>query len=465
MDPLTLFLAAVGAGIVSHLGQEDDERSTLLGIRTKPKRCVSSPYPFIQGTFLASDDPAEDDGLWHVTTNITKVLRQGLKSRQQTGAVGLGGGERNIAPDKVSVVVRHDLAMRILEAMTQALRLARGQKKTSAALEEMFRQNDRCLDMIDGHEEFLAEEEDPPPTVFEDISDFLGAPVNSHRSLWNEAVRAQIDDRWPTGEQGYQALVRVEQILTEHLVKAEEMMSEPEAGLQVVGLTAPWHRFAQIDPTELGIVRVCADVRARPEIVEGEMELRFKPEDLTIIGYEMPVLTSASGKNERTAAIEASRRTGLPSPTWFLDRGMTADVFETTNPDIVLRVQPIIDDEPLPEESFFDEELQETGGMVRVFGAVTVELGEQSYFCTWKEKIDPYVEGFLLRTLPPEDADRICMSLLSLASHHRSIQALADYPATEGLYKAIRRGMSTDDLDLSENIGVTKDGRIVAFDL
>lgn len=153
----------------------------------------------------------------------------------------------------------------------------------------------------------------------------------------------------------------------------------------------------------------------------------------------------------------------LAQPTTLLDSGMQGGVvYNSTDPNVVIRIGPGDTDS---EYNMADEELQETGGVVKIFAMREFNGEEGSYLAAWKERIDENVEGFIYRNFPKEEQQEL-FSVLSGLYHvtRQGIATLKKYPATKGLADAIMNGLSVSDLDLSQNLGVTRDKRIVAFD-
>jgi hypothetical protein len=153
----------------------------------------------------------------------------------------------------------------------------------------------------------------------------------------------------------------------------------------------------------------------------------------------------------------------LPRPTKYLDSGSEGVVFETENPAVVCRVGT--------RERVFDLlEWQHTGAVVRVDFLEKVKDDDLGHIVlSWQERVDPNVEGFVYRMrLGKEDETRLLSALSGLyddTAIRRKIKILREFGETENLAEAIAEGMPTGDLDLSSNLGVTSDGRIVAFDL
>ena len=146
------------------------------------------------------------------------------------------------------------------------------------------------------------------------------------------------------------------------------------------------------------------------------------------------------------------RRPDLPGPIQELDRGMAAAVYETHDPNVLLRVTHV---STLGNEL---ELLNHDRGVVRVWGLE--RLGE--FVITWKERVNPNVEWFLEREGQLEAA-RALLGLYDVSA--RQIRTLKRFPSTADLAEAIEDGLPTGDLDLHHNLGVTRDGKVVAYDL
>lgn len=150
----------------------------------------------------------------------------------------------------------------------------------------------------------------------------------------------------------------------------------------------------------------------------------------------------------------------LAKPTTFLDSGNSASVFNTNNPGIVIRVGPTDD----CESTLADEDIQETGGVAKIFFIRELELAGQTYGVSWKERVDPNVEGFLLRNHRDQyqDVGSVLASLYHVT--REGIKILKSFEPTSLLAAAIFAGLPVSDLALESNLGVTKNGHIVAFD-
>lgn len=489
MDPFTLLAAAIAAGVVSQASSEGPDRGeTVLRIRRVPQGYTTSPWPFVQGYSLEAEDPSDNDGLWHVTTALRSVLEQGLRSRLQTGTIGLGGGPSHEAPDLVSVTTQRQAALRIYRAMLTALAAANGRVPVTEIVHEVLSQNGAALQEIHDHEEFLADGGDlgEEEGIDYDIAVRLGFPRGTSIGsvdLRDDDVRRLLDGRFVYGRDRYELLRSLENLIAEALHEAQEMQEDPSPGSYPVGFTAPYERFVQIEPSEVAIVQVAADRRAVVEMLPAELELRFHPEDLVVVGWERPEWSTSRPEHDavRTArqiAVSAARTARWPGggpapvPTSFLDSGLAGGfvsdgwggiVFETTDPDVVVRVGW---DGEKSQDVLEDEELQETGGVVRVYCSVPV----RDRVVSWRERVDPHVE-WRLRRRYGEKVELLLRALSGLydmstrSRREQILDVLRSYRATYRLYLAIRAGMPTSDLELNHNLGVTREGDVVAFDL
>jgi hypothetical protein len=163
---------------------------------------------------------------------------------------------------------------------------------------------------------------------------------------------------------------------------------------------------------------------------------------------------------------DATRRLP-PLPLALLDSGSDAYVFDTTNPDVVVRVASRGDEGAVARQELLSDE-DFSGGVVKILFAAATE----DSIVTWKERLNPNVAGFILKRYAqePAKAEDLQAALLGLAGLgyqrlRERVKVLSSFPETAGLARALLAGMPAGDLDLNHNLGVTKDGRIVAYDL
>ena len=259
-------------------------------ISPAPAGFVTSPLSFVRGTTLElavdREDPDRDPpriGLFHVTTNLPAVLAEGrLRSRRELRAAGrqgagLGGGLHDDASDRVSVGIKLDGALRVLRATRMMAQAVHGQIEAKEAFARMQSFSKSALDLLDRTVEWMVDVED------EDEKTFRAA-----RSYEDELNRLTADAlRATPGPDLYDALRRYETHLANTLsewtgegwVEWDEQMCGT-----TVGFTEPAHRFERVRPEAVGLVQLAALGMAWPDQIPEECELRFRPEDLALVG-------------------------------------------------------------------------------------------------------------------------------------------------------------------------------------
>lgn len=158
---------------------------------------------------------------------------------------------------------------------------------------------------------------------------------------------------------------------------------------------------------------------------------------------------------------------GLPTPLREIGSGSEGIVFDTTDPTMVCRVGT-------RERVFELMEWQHTNAVVKVHYIEKMEAededgGKVRVVVSWQEMVDDNVEGFFYRKYKgsKETQDKILGALSGLYDWgmRKKLKTLKEFEETEFLAEAIEEGLPTCDLSLESNLGVTSDGRVVAFDL
>ncbi len=173
---------------------------------------------------------------------------------------------------------------------------------------------------------------------------------------------------------------------------------------------------------------------------------------------------------------EIANDVNQPKPTKKLDTGSNAMVFETTNPNIIIRAELIDEGEEsydLGEYTLADEDIQNTGGVSKIFyiGEHTINNGQ--YLITWKEKINENFEYIIYQKYNDEQASEILYALhlynliygASSEQRNKQLAVLKRTKETSKLYNAIMAGLPVGDLAPGSNMGVNSKGYIVAFDV
>lgn len=147
--------------------------------------------------------------------------------------------------------------------------------------------------------------------------------------------------------------------------------------------------------------------------------------------------------------------------------GTEAEVFNTSDPDIVVRVQRK-KKKSRCEKILSRPSIQATGGVVAIHGSKNVEGIEYTY----KEKVNLNWEKFLQTVYPMHDANEIIEKLLSLKDldfprdqeeFDNIKKFLRHVPETTNLVSAIEAGVPIVDL-YAHNMGVNRDNKIIIID-
>jgi hypothetical protein len=158
---------------------------------------------------------------------------------------------------------------------------------------------------------------------------------------------------------------------------------------------------------------------------------------------------------------------GLPAPTKLLGRGSEGIVFSTTDPTQVCRVGTRNRVKVLLD-------WQESNAVVKVFfmekmEAIDTDDTSTTVWVSWQEKINDNVDTYFFRKYKndKETGTKILRCLNDMYFEHKggNLRFLKKFEETEHLAKAIEEGMPSNDLALFNNLGMTSDNRVVAYDL
>jgi len=247
-----------------------------------PPGFTASPLPFVQDTILEpQDDYGDELGLFHVTTNLGGVAAQArLRSRRQLRALGvhgagLGGGIRDLAADQVSVGISLNGALRVLQGTRMMAKAVHGQLDARTALHILDEISASPLRLIDEALDWMLD--DPE----ERDSEAARAYDHERDQLRHEVLAAT------PGLDLYDALRAYETFLANTLI---EWMGNHRIGEQdlqcgaTVGFTEPAARFRRVQPDQVGLVQLAGRQTAITDLVPSECELRFRSDDLALIG-------------------------------------------------------------------------------------------------------------------------------------------------------------------------------------
>ena len=155
-------------------------------------------------------------------------------------------------------------------------------------------------------------------------------------------------------------------------------------------------------------------------------------------------------------------------PEDMIASGREAEVFNTSDPDIVVRVARRKRRKQGCEKILARPDIQATGGVVIIYGTKNVE--GKNY--TYKEKVSLNWDRFLHSIYPANYANEIIDNLLSLKDFDlpqdqehfdKAKRFLRNVPETENLVGAIEAGVPIVDL-YSVNLGVNRNNHIVILD-
>ena len=158
----------------------------------------------------------------------------------------------------------------------------------------------------------------------------------------------------------------------------------------------------------------------------------------------------------------------LPAPVKELGSGSEGIVFSTTDPTQVCRVGT-------KGQILELLEWQHSRAVVQVFYVEQMEASDTDGSATmvwvsWQECVDDNVEGHVYRMFgkgADREKENRLLGALSALYHvnARQLKILKEYEETSYLAEAIEEGLPVRDLSLESNLGVTADGRVVAYDL
>jgi hypothetical protein len=291
MDGRVLTLGVVAglavAGLARHAsGSGNAPAGRFRKISPTPAGFVTSPLSFVRGTVLElAVDPEETGkaqprtGLYHVTTNLPAVLAEGrLRSRRELRAAGrqgagLGGGFRDEAPDRVSVGLTLDGALRVLRATRMMAQAVHGQIEAEEAFRILKRESEGTLSLVYDEIDARADDEPDDPEAGDNWSSWADGELKDAEAKVKRA---------PSGPALYEALRIWEDRLAD--ISSQINWIDDHPCSYTVGFTEPASKFARVRPEAVGLVQLAARKGAGSEQIPVECELRFRPEDLALVG-------------------------------------------------------------------------------------------------------------------------------------------------------------------------------------
>ena len=297
---------------------------------TVPSGYTTSPLTFVRGTSMEYIvDPEERGraapgvGIYHVTTNLPAVLAEGrLRSRAElrkggVASAGLGGGVGDERPDLVSTGMTLDGSLRVMRAVRLMADAVHARISSRNALVGMNASLEPTLSQIDDAMGWLSEEDS-------------GWEENRAVQRFEEEAGA-LADRVLAAAPGpdlYDALVRYEIEVAETFTQwaAQGWLDDDAVACAMpVGFTEPAHKFERVLPENVGMVQLAARRGASVDRVPGECELRFRPEDLTLVAVWASEPTPRVRRQKRNPARPAKAPKAPKAPRTFRDLGAWTD--------------------------------------------------------------------------------------------------------------------------------------------
>ena len=278
-------------------------------------------------------EPRDYSGIWHVTTAASAVRRAGrLLSRRELHAarirhVGLGGGPLDLAPDRVSVVVRPEAAERLVRAMSLAALAARNRIPAWIVAREAVN--------FSGWYDYAGEAGTRVWDYEEKVAEYDAHVTSLHRRLipdygWTDTTEGDPDEievAWSTPDAraalekahstGYAKYMLIRDIEDVAIIFRQFAIGDagPAEDLILretspVTFTEPWERWKNVDPRDIRALRLAVRKEADVDPFPAEGELRFLPKDVRVLGAESWTGLVAW----RAPAGRTGRRTRRPFP-------------------------------------------------------------------------------------------------------------------------------------------------------
>jgi GNAT superfamily N-acetyltransferase len=277
---------------------------------TVPSGYTTSPLTFVRGTSMEYIvDPEERGraapgvGIYHVTTNLPAVLAEGrLRSRAElrkggVASAGLGGGFRDEAAHLISTGMTLDGSLRVMRAVRVMADAVHGRIDSRSALYEFQKTLEPTVGPIHAATDWMLEDEYQESPAYRAADRY----EETNGLLMQDVLAAK------PGPDLYTALANFEENIASTFVEwvSESWIDDEVSCAMPVGFTEPAHKFERVLPENVGMVQLAARRGASADRVPGECELRFRPEDLTIV---------AVWASEPTPRVRRQKRNPVAAP-------------------------------------------------------------------------------------------------------------------------------------------------------
>jgi hypothetical protein len=233
----------------------------------------------------------EDDlgGLYHTTTNIDRVMREGLRSRSGTGQSGLGGGVLDEAPNMISVTYDDKKAYAIYEDLMRMVDLVVG----NVRLGDIFISFMNIIDDKFDDWWFNVMDDEETKERAEEIAIAFGTTLNQYGISDLEFMQALKNQNYIVIVEKLNSInvvpseaYRFYQEMEDIIVGFEGLYGNPDFLLPtlVTGFTSNFKKMQNLRAENIGIVQVAIRVGAEISVVPRELEIRVFPSDVVVIG-------------------------------------------------------------------------------------------------------------------------------------------------------------------------------------
>lgn len=146
-------------------------------------------------------------------------------------------------------------------------------------------------------------------------------------------------------------------------------------------------------------------------------------------------------------------------PTKFITHGTEAEIYETNNPAIIIRIHKYPYDDSC-EKVMMRPNIQNTGGVAKIYGEAELD---DSYI-TFKEKVETNWKNYFLKKYGKDQGSEIIEAVLGLIHNFFwQPQFLKTIDECKNFISAIENGVPTSDIWPS-NLGLNKDNHLVFID-
>lgn len=234
-----------------------------------------NPFQKDASSLLSKDDQEtmeesgyKPDKLYHVTTNLPAIKRDMmLKSREESGSIGLGGGPSNMSPTLVSLTYNYSRALEIYEGFKFVCNIISGQFLASDIYDYMSGMDDNHFN---GDEEELSK--------FEEVLNDYGVPEEVLVDGDEEKIKVILNKNISTPKERYEFFQSLE----------NSILDENDIVQKVIGFTAPFNSIKSLKLQNIAIIQVAIRKNADIEHYGTEAEIRVSSKDLAIIRYMKP---------------------------------------------------------------------------------------------------------------------------------------------------------------------------------